>query len=183
MTIGIYNNPALFKDTYWSRYPGMYYAGDYAMKDNDGYFWLLGRADEIIKVAGHRIGTAEIESVVLEHRAVAENAAIGICDAIKGEVIVICVVLKKGYEPQPELNNEIIQLVRSKIGSFATPKDIYYLEKLPKTRSGKIMRRLLKAAIQGEPLGDISTIEDGASASDIQKLLEITNHHTKHIQI
>ena len=116
MALGIYNNPTLFKDTYWSRYPGMYYAGDYAMKDNDGYFWLLGRADEIIKVAGHRIGTAEIESVVLEHPAVAENASSwNQCHPIKGEALVICVVLKKGYEPQPGLNNEIFHLFVPKL--------------------------------------------------------------------
>lgn len=183
MTIGIYNNPTLFKDTYWSRYPGMYYAGDYAMCDKDGYFWLLGRADEVIKVAGHRIGTAEVESVVLEHPGVAENAAIGISDPIKGEAIAIFVVLKKGYEPGPDLHDQIIQLIRSKIGSFATPKDIYCVEKLPKTRSGKIMRRLLKAMIEGQAIGDVSTIEDGASVQEIQEILQSTSSFIKRVHI
>ena len=180
MAIGIYNNPTLFKDTYWSRYPGMYYAGDYAKKDKEGYFWLLGRADEIIKVAGHRIGTAEIESAVLGHHAVAENAAIGISDPIKGEAIVICLVLKKGYESTSTLRDEIIDLIRSSIGSFATPKEIYCLEKLPKTRSGKIMRRLLKAIIEGAALGDLSTIEDEISIEGIQQILQATHNIIRH---
>lgn len=183
MTIGIYNNPALFKDTYWSRYPGIYYAGDYALCDKDGYFWLLGRADEVIKVSGHRIGSAEIESVVLAHQAVAENAAIGISDPIKGEAIVIFIVLKKGYEQVPGLHDQIIQLIRSKIGSFATPKEIYCVEKLPKTRSGKIMRRLLKAIVEGQSIGDISTIEDGASVEEIQTVLQSAHSYIKRTRI
>ena len=183
MTIGIYNNPALFKETYWSKFTGMYYAGDYAQYDNDGYFWLLGRADEVIKVAGHRIGTIEVESVVLEHPAIAENAAIGMSDSIKGEVIVIFAVLKKGYEQTPTLHDEIIQLIRSKIGSFATPKDIYCVEKLPKTRSGKIMRRLLKAMVEGQSIGDISTLEDGTSVQEIQQILQAISQHARYVHI
>jgi acetyl-CoA synthetase len=171
MMIGIYNNPALYRDVYWSKFPGFYYAGDYAMCDNDGYFWLLGRADEVIKVSGHRIGTAELESAVLEHEAVAESAAIGVSDSIKGEAIVIFVVLKKGHQIEASLHDEIVRLIRTKIGSFATPKDIYCVEKLPKTRSGKIMRRLLKALIEGQSIGDISTIEDGASVQEVQLAL------------
>lgn len=183
MAIGIYNNPALFKDTYWSRYPGMYYAGDYAICDKDGYFWMLGRADEVIKVSGHRIGTVEIESVVLEHKGVAESAAVGVNDAIKGEAIVIFVVLKTDYKVEATFHDEIIQLVRSKIGSFATPKEIYRVEKLPKTRSGKIMRRLLKAMIEGKIVGDISTLEDGASIEEIQQVLQSAHQYIKRTRI
>lgn len=183
MAIGIYNNPALFKDIYWTRFSGMYYAGDYAVRDTDGYFWLLGRADEVIKVAGHRIGTAEVESIVLEHQSVAENAAIGISDPIKGEVIVIFIVLKHGYQVNQELHDQIINLVRTKIGSFATPKEIYCVEKLPKTRSGKIMRRLLKTLIEGCLIGDISMLEDGASVEEIQQVLQSAGLYIKRVRI
>ena len=171
MAIGIYNNPSLYHDMYWAKFPGFYYAGDYAMRDKDGYFWLLGRADEIIKVAGHRIGTAELESAISQHKAVAENVAVGVSDSIKGEAIAIFIVLRKGYVMQPELHEEIVQLIRTHIGSFATPRDIYCVEKLPKTRSGKIMRRLLRVMLEGKAVGDISTLEDGTSIEEVSHVL------------
>ena len=183
MMIGIYNNFALYKDTYWTKFPGCYYAGDYAVQDNDGYFWLLGRADEIIKVSGHRIGTAELESAILQHEAVAENAAIGVSDPIKGEAIAIFLVLKQGYVMKQSLHDEIVQLIRATIGSFAAPRDIYCVEKLPKTRSGKIMRRLLKSLIEGREIGDISTLEDGISIQEVQQALAVVNQGTRFMRI
>lgn len=171
MAIGIHNDQGLFKEIYFSKIKDVYYTGDYASQDKEGYFWLLGRADEVIKVAGHRIGTAEIESVVLEHRAVAENAVVGVHDPIKGEAIVVFVVLKKNYQPYPQLEDEIIQVIRMKVGAFAAPRKLYYVEKLPKTRSGKIMRRLLKALVEGFTVGDISTLEDELSLQEIQQMI------------
>ena len=170
MTIGIHNNPKAFHETYWSKFPGMYYSGDYAIKDSENYFWLLGRADEVLKISGHRIGTSEIESITLEHKAVAETAVIGIPDEIRGEAIIIFSILKTGFEPSIEIRNEILQKIRNQIGAFATPKEIYFVEKLPKTRSGKIMRRLLKAVVQGQAIGDLSTLEDGTSIEEIQAI-------------
>jgi len=168
MLMGIYKDPARYKDTYWSRFKGMYYTADYAMKDEEGYFWLLGRADEILKVAGHRIGTAEIESAVVATPIAAEAAVVGAPDPVKGEAIVLFVILKEGYKPEEKIKEEIIENIRVQIGPIATPKEIYFVAKLPKTRSGKIMRRILKAIIQDKPIGDITTLEDEASVEEIK---------------
>ncbi len=173
MAIGIRGDEKLFQEVYWSKFPGCYYTGDYAIKDQDGYYWLLGRADEIIKVAGHRIGTAELESIVLEHPGVAESAAIGIADEIKGEAIVLFVVLKKEFTKTEDFEHDIIALIRKNIGSFATPKKVYCVPKLPKTRSGKIMRRLLKAVLEGVSIGDLSTLEDSIPLQEIQQLVQL----------
>jgi acetyl-CoA synthetase len=170
MAIGIHNNPQAFHDTYWSKIPGMYFSGDYAIKDSEDYIWLLGRADEVLKISGHRIGTSEIESITLEHEAVAETAVVGIPDEIRGEAIIIFSILKTGFAPSAEIKSEILQKIRKQIGTFATPKEIYFVEKLPKTRSGKIMRRLLKAIVQGQTIGDLSTLEDGTSIEEIQAI-------------
>jgi len=175
MMMGIYKDPERYKETYWSRFRGMYYSADYAIKDDEGYFWLLGRADEILKVAGHRIGTAEIESSVVSTPFAAEAAVVGMEDPIKGEVIVLFVILKEGNKPDDVLRKKIIESIRSQIGPFATPKEIYFVEKLPKTRSGKIMRRILKAIVQNKPLGDITTLEDEASVSEIKTAYEEFN--------
>jgi len=172
MMIGIYKDPERYKETYWSKFKGMYYSADYAIKDDEGYFWLLGRADEILKVAGHRIGTAEIESSVVATPFAAEAAVVGMEDQIKGEVIVLFVILKEGNNPSDALRKKIIESIRSQIGPFATPKEIYFVEKLPKTRSGKIMRRILKAIVQNKPIGDITTLEDEASVSEIKTAYE-----------
>jgi acetyl-CoA synthetase len=168
MLMGIYKDPARYKDTYWSRFKGMYYTADYAMKDEEGYFWLLGRADEILKVAGHRIGTAEIESAVVATPFAAEAAVVGAPDPVKGEAIVLFVILKEGYKPEEKIKEEIIENIRVQIGPIATPREIYFVAKLPKTRSGKIMRRILKAIIQNKPIGDITTLEDEASVEEIK---------------
>jgi len=168
MLMGIYKDPARYKDTYWSRFKGMYYTADYAMKDEEGYFWLLGRADEILKVAGHRIGTAEIESAVVATPFAAEAAVVGAPDPVKGEAIALFVILKEGYKPEEKIKEEIIENIRVQIGPIATPREIYFVAKLPKTRSGKIMRRILKAIIQDKPIGDITTLEDEASVEEIK---------------
>jgi acetyl-CoA synthetase len=172
MLMGIYKDPERYKETYWSKFKGMYYTADYAMKDREGYFWLLGRADEILKVAGHRIGTAEIESAVVSTPFAAEAAVVGVSDPIKGEAIVLFVILKEGYTPDESLKKKIIHSIRSLIGPFATPQEIYFVAKLPKTRSGKIMRRILKAIVQDKPIGDVTTLEDEASVEEIKTAYE-----------
>jgi acetyl-CoA synthetase len=174
----IWKDPDRFKQTYFGRWPGIYYSGDYAVRDSEGYFWLLGRADEVLKVAGHRIGTVELESALVAHPAVSEAAVMGKEDAVKGEVPVAFVVLRSGFTPSDELRSELIKQVRTAIGPIATPDAIIIVNKLPKTRSGKIMRRLLKAVLSGAPLGDTSTIEDEGSIEDIK---ETYNELRKHL--
>ncbi|HID18015.1 TPA: acetyl-CoA synthetase, partial [Candidatus Bathyarchaeota archaeon] len=161
-----------YKKTYWSRFPGLYFAGDYAMKDEEGYFWLLGRADEVLKIAGHRIGTAEIESAVVEHPAIAEAAVIGKPDPIKGETILIFAILKEGYKTSDRLVAEVREHLRKTIGPVVTPQAVYFVHSLPKTRSGKIMRRVIKAVALDTAIGDLSTLEDEASVEEVRKAYE-----------
>ena len=161
-----------FKQTYFGRWPNTYYTGDYAVRDPDGYFWLLGRADEVLKVAGHRIGTVELESALVSHPAVSEAAVMGKEDAVKGEVPVAFVTLRSGFQPSEELRAELIKHIRTAIGPIATPDAVVIVNKLPKTRSGKIMRRILKAVLVGAPIGDVSTLEDDASVEDIKATYE-----------
>ena len=168
----LWKDPERFKQTYFGRWANTYYTGDYAVKDQDGYLWLLGRADEVLKVAGHRIGTVELESALVSHPAVSEAAVMGKEDAVKGEVPVAFVTLRTGFTPSDELRAELIKHIRNTIGPIATPEAIVMVNKLPKTRSGKIMRRLLKAVIIGAPLGDTSTLEDEASVEDIKETYE-----------
>ena len=169
MLLTLWEDDEKYKNVYWSKFQGNYYPGDYAIKDSDGYFWLLGRADDILKVAGHRIGTAELESSLVSHDDVAESAVCGIPDEIKGEVIVAFVVLKQDVKTElGSLRTELIEIVRKGIGSIATPREIYFVPKLPKTRSGKIMRRVLKAIAGNENVGDISTLDDSASVKAVQ---------------
>jgi acetyl-CoA synthetase len=172
MLLTLYDDPERYKQTYWDRFPGCYYAGDYAIKDGEGYFWLLGRADEVIKVAGHRLGTLEIENAVVSHPAVAESAAVSKPDAIKGESIVVFAILRDGFEPSPELQKEISMHVRKVVGPIATPEKVFLVKKLPKTRSGKIMRRVLKAVAMEAAIGDVTTLEDGASVVEAKKAYE-----------
>jgi len=158
---------------YWSKYENCYYSGDYALKDEDGYLWLLGRADDVLKIAGHRIGTAELESCIVSHSHVAESAVCGIPDDIKGEVIIAFVILKEGViKNYDDLQKELSDKIRKDIGAIATPKQIYFVSKLPKTRSGKIMRRLLKAIANNEQIGDVSTLEDGTAITEVQSVFE-----------
>jgi len=172
LLIDIYGDPQRYKDSYWSRFPGSYYTGDFAMRDEDGYFWLLGRADEVLKVAGHRIGTAEIEDAAISHPAVAEVAVAGKPDPVKGEAIVLFITLKKDVTPSPGLKKELVQHLRRVIGPVATPEEIYFVESMPKTRSGKIMRRVLKAVACGESCGDLTTLEDEASVDEVKRAYE-----------
>jgi acetyl-CoA synthetase len=168
----LWKDPDRFKQTYFGRWPNVYYTGDYAVRDPDGYFWLLGRADEVLKVAGHRIGTVELESALVSHPAVSEAAVMGKEDALKGEVPVAFVVLRSGFTPTDELRADLVKHIRNTIGPIATPDAIVIVNKLPKTRSGKIMRRLLKAVLVGAALGDVSTLEDEGSVEDIKATYE-----------
>ena len=169
MLLTLWGDDEKYKNVYWSKFENNYYSGDYAIKDSDGYFWLLGRADDILKVAGHRIGTAELENSLVSHGDIAEAAVCGIPDEIKGEVIVAFVVLKQNAKKIGSiLRTELIETIRNGIGPIATPQQIYFVTKLPKTRSGKIMRRVLKAIASNEKIGDVSTLEDGAAVKDVQ---------------
>jgi len=172
MLMDIYKDPDRYRDTYWSRFKGVYYTADYAMKDGEGYFWLLGRADEVLKIAGHRIGTAEIESATVATPCAAEAAVVSAPDPVKGEAIVLFVILKEGYRPEKEIEDRIVETIRTQIGPIATPREIYFVTKLPKTRSGKIMRRILRAIIQDKPVGDITTLEDEASVEEVKSAYE-----------
>jgi len=172
MLLDIYGDPRRYEESYWSRFSGAYYTGDFAMRDEDGYFWLLGRADEVLKVAGHRIGTAELEDAAVSHPAVAEAAVVGKPDVEKGEAIILFVTLKAGTSPSSRLRQELVQHLRRVIGPIATPNEVYFVGSLPKTRSGKIMRRVVKAIASGQSLGDISTLEDKASVEEVKKAYE-----------
>ena len=172
MLMTLWKDAERFKQTYFGRWPGTYYTGDYSVQDPDGYFWLLGRADEVLKVAGHRIGTVELESALVSHPAVSEAAVMGKEDAVKGEVPVAFVTLRTGFTPSDELRGELVKHIRNTIGPIATPDAIVIVNKLPKTRSGKIMRRLLKAVLLGAALGDTTTLEDEASVEDIKSTYE-----------
>ncbi len=173
MLLTLWGDDEKYKTVYWSKYENCYYPGDYALKDDDGYVWLLGRADDVLKVAGHRIGTAELESCVVSHPDVAESAVCGIPDEVKGEAIISFVVLKQNVTTSPDvLEQELSYKIREDIGAIATPKQIYFVTKLPKTRSGKIMRRLLKAIANNEKIGDVSTLEDGTAVTEVQSAFD-----------
>ena len=169
MLLTVHGNPERYKEAYWSRFPGVYYTGDYAVKDKDGYFWVLGRADEVLKVAGHRIGTAELEDAAVSHPQVAEAAVVGKEDPVKGETIVIFVRLKEGAAPSADLKKDIAAHMRKVIGPIAVPDEVHFATDLPKTRSGKVMRRILKAVANNTSIGDLTTLEDKASVEEIVK--------------
>lgn len=156
----IYGDDERYVEQYWSKYPGKYMTGDSAKRDKDGYFWIIGRVDDVIKVSGHRLGTAEVESALVSHEAVAEAAAIGLPHEIKGQAIHCFVILKAGMSGSPELAEELRQHVSTHLSPIAKPEEINFVDSLPKTRSGKIMRRVLKARAQGLPEGDLSTLAD-----------------------
>jgi acetyl-CoA synthetase len=145
---------------YWEDFPGCYTSGDVAFYDQDGYFSVLGRADDVMNIAGHRIGTAEVESAFITYAGVAEAAVIGLPDEVKGERIKGYVVLKPGQTPSDSLRTILIDHVRRELGPIATPSEVEFVESLPKTRSGKIVRRLLKARALGQDPGDISTLSE-----------------------
>ena len=157
----IYGDDARYRETYWSRFPGRYFAGDGAKVDDDGYWWLLGRVDDVLNVAGHRIGTMEVESALVDHPSVAEAAVVGKAHELKGQAISAFVTVKEGVKPSAELRDDLREHVAKKIGAIAKPDDILFSADLPKTRSGKIMRRLLKEICGGGQVkGDTTTLED-----------------------
>ena len=168
MLRGIWGDDERFRDTYWSRFPGRYFAGDGARLDEDGYLWLLGRVDDVMNVSGHRISTAEIESGLVDHPAVAEAAVVGANDDTTGQAIVGYVILRGGNEASVELSEEIRQHVASRLGAIARPKAVFIVPDLPKTRSGKIMRRLLRDVAEGRDLGDTTTLADASVVEDIR---------------
>jgi acetyl-CoA synthetase len=157
----IYGDPERFKKQYWSEIPGIYFTGDGARRDEDGYFWIMGRIDDVINVSGHRIGTMEVESSLVSHPTVAEAAVVGRPDDMKGQGIVAFVTLAAGHNAQAALKDELKGHVAKTIGSFAKPDEIRFTDALPKTRSGKIMRRLLRDLASGQAtVGDTTTLED-----------------------
>jgi acetyl-CoA synthetase len=156
----LYEDEERFQEVYWNQIPGVYKAGDMARKDEDGYFWIQGRSDDVLKIAGHRVGTAEVESAFVSHPAVAEAAVIGKSDPIKGQVIKAFLILKEDYQLKTKLREELNKHVRYELGPVAVIGEMEQVEKLPKTRSGKIMRRVLRAKESGEDIGDTSTLEE-----------------------
>src|SRR5690606_34883933 len=163
---------ARFKKTYWSDYKGMYTAGDGARRDKHGNFWIVGRLDDVLNVSGHRLGTAEVESALVGHPAVAEAAVVGRPDDLKGQAVVAFVTLKEGIAGTPALQKELREHVGKVIGAIAKPDDLHFAPALPKTRSGKIMRRLLKELVAtGNVTGNTTTLEDFAVIANLQKNL------------
>ena len=168
----IYGDDARYRETYWSRFPGRYFAGDGAKLDEDGYWWILGRVDDVLNVAGHRIGTMEVESALVDHPAVAEAAVVGKAHELKGQALAAFVTLKDGHAATSELKDDLKAHVTRKIGAIARPDDIFFSADLPKTRSGKIMRRLLKDIAEGRALGDTTTLADPSAMSRLKDLYE-----------
>jgi acetyl-CoA synthetase len=179
LMLGLNNDPERYKSVYFSKFPGKYFNGDYAMKDSDGYYWLLGRADEVMKVSGHRIGTIEIEDALVSFKEVAEAAVFSKPDAVKGEAIVAFVIVKHGVTPDIHLTEKLKKGIREKMGPIIVPDEIHYVQAIPKTRSGKIMRRVLKAVYTGQVPGDISTLENEASVAEIKEAIETIGLQTK----
>ena len=168
MLRGIYKDDKRYRDTYWSRFPGRYFAGDGARRDKDGYFWLMGRVDDVMKISGHRISTTEVESALVSHPSVAEAAVIGREDPVTGQAIFAFVTLRGGKDASEDLSRELREHVVKGIGSIARPKAIMFTPELPKTRSGKIMRRLLRDIANGQSLGDTTTLADATVVESIR---------------
>jgi len=169
LTPSLWRDHARYVENYWNKIPGVYTTGDAAMMDEDGYLWFLGRVDEVIKISAHRIGTIEIESALLKHPSIAETAVIGRPDELRGETACAFVILKSGSNPSDEMKDELRRLVRKTLGPIVIVSDVYFVSKLPKTRSGKIMRRVIKSLVAGKPLGDYSTIDDETSIGELRK--------------
>jgi len=173
MLRGIWGDPERYRETYWSRFDGRYFAGDGAKLDDEGYFWLLGRVDDVMNVSGHRVSTTEVESALVSHPAVAEAAVVGATDATTGQAIIAYVTLRGGEEPSEARGQELRQHVATKIGPIARPKTVVFTDDLPKTRSGKIMRRLLRDVAEGRSLGDTTTLADPAVVEEIKRLAAV----------
>jgi acetyl-CoA synthetase len=169
MLRGIYGDPERYQATYWSRFPGMYFPGDGARRDEDGDYWLMGRVDDVMNVSGHRLSTTEIESALVDDKRVAEAAVVGRQDELTGEAIYCFVIVKSGIEANAQLGEELRQHVARKIGPIARPRQLMFTPDLPKTRSGKIMRRLLRDIAVGRPLGDTTTLADAGVVETIRE--------------
>jgi acetyl-CoA synthetase len=169
MLRGIYGDPERYRETYWSRFPGKYFAGDGAKRDEDGYLWLLGRVDDVMNIAGHRISTTEVESALVDHPSVAEAAVVGKKDDVSGQAIFAFVILKASQEPSEALAVQLREHVAYVIGPIARPKHLMFVPDLPKTRSGKIMRRLLRDLAEGRTLGDTTTLADAGVVETIRE--------------
>jgi len=169
MLRGIYKNPGRYKDTYWSKFEGIYLAGDVTRKDDDSYFWIQGRADDVLNISGHRIGNSEVESALVSHPLVAEAAVIGKPHSLKGESITSYVVLKGGTDPTEDLRKQLREHVGNEMGKLARPDEIWFVNDVPKTRSGKIMRRVIRAKALGKEVGDISTLANPEAVEEISK--------------
>ena len=166
---GIYKNPVRYKETYWNKFEGIYLAGDVTRKDNDGYFWIQGRSDDVLNVSGHRIGNSEVESALVSHSSVAEAAVIGKPHQLKGESITAYVVLMTNYQPSDELREQLRSHVAIEMGKIARPDEIWFVSDVPKTRSGKIMRRIIRSKALGKEVGDISTLSNPEAVAEIDK--------------
>src|SRR3546814_9323628 len=169
MLRGIYGDPERYRDTYWSRWEGRYFAGDGCKLDDEGYLWLLGRVDDVMNVSGHRISTTEVESALVDHPAVAEAAVVGANDPVTAQAIMASVIARGDREPPTELGEEVRQHVATTLGAIAQPKQLIFTDELPKTRSGKIMRRLLLDVAEGRALGDTTTLADPAVVEEIDR--------------
>ena len=169
MLRGLYKNPKKYMNYYWNKYPNVYLAGDIARKDKDGYFWIQGRADDVLKVSGHRIGNSEVESALVSHKLVVEAVVIGKPHEVKGEAIVAYVVLKEGVETSDNLRIELIEHVVKEIGKIVRPEELWFVKDVPKTRSGKIMRRVIRAVALNKSTGDISTLRNPEAVEEIRK--------------
>jgi acetyl-CoA synthetase len=170
MTRGFWGDPQRYLDTYWSRWPGAWVHGDWVRADPDGFWYILGRSDDTLNVAGKRIGPAEVESALTTHPAVSEAAAIGVPHDVKGETIVCFAVLRPGREPSPALRNELIGVVIDRLGKALAPEEVHVVRDLPKTRNAKIMRRVIRAVALGQAPGDVSSLENPEAASEIPRI-------------
>jgi acetyl-CoA synthetase len=172
MLRALYKDPDRFVSQYWSQVPGAYFTGDGARQDEDGYFWLMGRIDDVINVSAHRLGTMEIESALVSHPSVSEAAVVGAPHEVTGQCVVAFVLLKSGQSKAKRLRDELKAHVKKEIGSLAVPETIYLVDKLPKTRSGKIMRRVMRAVVSGEDVGDVTTLEDPGAVDEVRAWLK-----------
>ena len=176
MLRGIYGDPDRYRQTYWSRFPDRYFAGDGARVDDEGYFWFMGRVDDVMNVSGHRVSTAEVESALVDHPTVAEAAVVGAKDPDSGQAIIAYVILKTEAGPgEPEHGEALRQHVVKRIGKVARPKTVIFTDDLPKTRSGKIMRRLLRDVAEGRDLGDTTTLADADVVDEIKRRASVSD--------
>ena len=173
MLRGLYGDPERYRQTYWSRFEGRYFAGDGARVDEDGYFWFMGRVDDVMNVSGHRVSTTEVESALVDHPSVAEAAVVGARDETTGQAIIAFVTLKGGQAPSDEHGRGLRQHVATRIGPVARPKTVIFTDDLPKTRSGKIMRRLLRDVAEGRALGDTTTLADASVVEEIRSRSQV----------